>query len=129
ILTSDNPRDEDPAAIARAIEEGLRGHPGVKVDLDRRSAIHDAILDAAPEDVVVIAGRGHETEQIVGSVVVPFSDRDAAMVTTSGMPVTGSLSYTKNEWKCTWYGSHGVLPLMSTASPGAKSSVLSARYP
>jgi UDP-N-acetylmuramoyl-L-alanyl-D-glutamate--2,6-diaminopimelate ligase len=79
ILTSDNPRDEDPAAIARAIKEGLTGHPGVQTDLDRSSAIRKAVLDAATEDVVVIAGRGHETEQIVGSVVIPFSDRDVAL--------------------------------------------------
>jgi UDP-N-acetylmuramoyl-L-alanyl-D-glutamate--2,6-diaminopimelate ligase len=79
LLTSDNPRDEDPAAIAAAIREGLAGHSNVETDLDRRSAIRRAVLEAAPDDVIVVAGRGHETEQIVGCAAVPFSDKDVAL--------------------------------------------------
>jgi UDP-N-acetylmuramoyl-L-alanyl-D-glutamate--2,6-diaminopimelate ligase len=64
VLTSDNPRREDPAAIARQIREGLGDHPDVVSILDREAAIRAALADAGPEDVVVIAGRGPETEQI-----------------------------------------------------------------
>jgi UDP-N-acetylmuramoyl-L-alanyl-D-glutamate--2,6-diaminopimelate ligase len=74
ILTTDNPRDEDPAVIARAIAEGLTGHASVTTELDRGKAIADAIARAATDDVVLIAGKGHETEQLVGTEVRHFSD-------------------------------------------------------
>ena len=91
VLTSDNPRDEDPAAIAAAIRQGLAGHPSVDVDLDRRSAIRRAVLGAAPDDVVLVAGRGHETEQIIGGAMVPFSDKDVALAAIRDRPsVSGS---------------------------------------
>ena len=77
-LTTDNPRDEDPADIARAIAKGLEGHPAVKVDLDRRHAITTAIREAADDDVILIAGKGHETEQIIGTEVRHFSDVEVA---------------------------------------------------
>jgi UDP-N-acetylmuramoyl-L-alanyl-D-glutamate--2,6-diaminopimelate ligase len=64
VLTSDNPRSEDPAAIAREIRAGLVDHRDVAEILDREEAIRSAILGAGPEDVAVIAGRGPETEQI-----------------------------------------------------------------
>ncbi|MDC3955827.1 Mur ligase family protein [Polyangium jinanense] len=67
VLTSDNPRSEDPAAIAEQIRAGLGDHPGVRVVVDRAEAIRGAIADAGPSDVVVIAGRGPETEQIFAS--------------------------------------------------------------
>ena len=78
LLTSDNPRNEDPAEIARAIAAGLEGHPGVHVELDRAKAIARAIREAGPDDVVVIAGKGHETEQIGKSGPRPFSDAEVA---------------------------------------------------
>ena len=78
VLTSDNPRDEDPADIARAIEDGLRGHASVRTELDRRKAITSAIEGASDDDVVLIAGKGHETEQLVGSETRHFSDADVA---------------------------------------------------
>lgn len=78
ILTSDNPRDEDPADIARAIAGGLDGHPAVGTELDRAKAIGVAIRDAAADDVVLIAGKGHETEQIIGDEVRRFSDVEVA---------------------------------------------------
>ena len=78
ILTTDNPRDEDPAVIARAIAEGLRGHASVRTELDRAKAITSAIETAGDADVVLIAGKGHETEQLVGSEVRHFSDVDVA---------------------------------------------------
>jgi UDP-N-acetylmuramoyl-L-alanyl-D-glutamate--2,6-diaminopimelate ligase len=78
-LTSDNPRREDPAAIARAIREGATGDGARWLEeLDRRVAIEAAIAEAAPDDVVVIAGRGHETHQEVRGERVAFSDADVA---------------------------------------------------
>jgi UDP-N-acetylmuramoyl-L-alanyl-D-glutamate--2,6-diaminopimelate ligase len=76
IVTSDNPRSEDPAAIVRAIEPGFAGSrtPYV-VELDRARAIDDAVLGARAGDAVVIAGKGHETEQIVGAERRRFDDR------------------------------------------------------
>jgi UDP-N-acetylmuramoyl-L-alanyl-D-glutamate--2,6-diaminopimelate ligase len=79
IVTNDNPRSEDPEAIAAAILEGLRGRSArVEVELDRRRAIERAVLDAAPGDSVLIAGKGHEPYQITGAVTLPFDDRDEA---------------------------------------------------
>ena len=73
IVTNDNPRSEDPAAIARAI---LGGAPEAHVELDRRAAIREAISRARAGDVVVIAGKGHEDYQIVGATRTHFDDRD-----------------------------------------------------
>ncbi len=78
ILTTDNPRDEDPAAIAREIEAGLKGHGCVRTELDRARAITMAVKAAAEDDVVLIAGKGHETEQHVGAETRSFSDVDVA---------------------------------------------------
>ena len=76
VLTSDNPRSEDPEQIARAVLDGLRDGPAsVAVELDRRAAIRDALSAARPGDVVVIAGKGHETGQTIGDRTVPFDDR------------------------------------------------------
>jgi UDP-N-acetylmuramoyl-L-alanyl-D-glutamate--2,6-diaminopimelate ligase len=69
-VTSDNPRSEDPRAIAAAI---AAGH-GYRIELDRRTAIHRAIAAATPRDTVLIAGKGHETYQVVGTAKLPFSD-------------------------------------------------------
>ena len=72
IVTSDNPRGEDPAAIAASIVEGIVA----EVILDRRTAIRSAINDARAGDTVVVAGKGHEAYQIVGGTRLPFDDRD-----------------------------------------------------
>jgi UDP-N-acetylmuramoyl-L-alanyl-D-glutamate--2,6-diaminopimelate ligase len=72
IVTSDNPRSEDPMTIARAIARGIEA----EIELDRRAAIRRAIADARPGDTVVVAGKGHETYQIVGTLSRPFDDRD-----------------------------------------------------
>ncbi len=77
IVTSDNPRHEDPAAIVQDVLEGMQGCRQRPVDLvDRRTAIETALACAQPGDVVLVAGKGHEDYQIVGDRVLPFSDRD-----------------------------------------------------
>jgi UDP-N-acetylmuramoyl-L-alanyl-D-glutamate--2,6-diaminopimelate ligase len=73
IVTSDNPRSEAPLAIIQDILQGTG--PDIEIDPDRRSAIGRAIALAAPGDVVVVAGKGHEQGQEVGGVVEPFDDR------------------------------------------------------
>jgi UDP-N-acetylmuramoyl-L-alanyl-D-glutamate--2,6-diaminopimelate ligase len=81
IVTDDNPRSEDPAAIRAAMLAGARSvgpaQGGEIVEIgDRREAIASAVSLAQPGDVVFIAGKGHETGQEVAGVVHPFSDRD-----------------------------------------------------
>jgi murE/murF fusion protein len=76
IVTSDNPRTEDPRAIVDQILPGVP-HP-FAVDVDRRAAIRAAIAEATPGDVVVIAGKGHEDYQIVASTKHHFDDREEA---------------------------------------------------
>jgi UDP-N-acetylmuramoyl-L-alanyl-D-glutamate--2,6-diaminopimelate ligase len=79
VVTNDNPRTEDPEAIAAAIVPGLeRGGIPFRVELDRALAIERTVLDAAPGDCVLIAGKGHETYQIFGAQRVPFDDRSEA---------------------------------------------------
>lgn len=75
-ITSDNPRREDPRAIARALEAGCRrgGRAYVRVELDRRRAIQQAVESLRAGDVLVVAGKGHENGQIIGDVTHPFSD-------------------------------------------------------
>jgi UDP-N-acetylmuramoyl-L-alanyl-D-glutamate--2,6-diaminopimelate ligase len=83
IVTSDNPRSEDPAAIVREIEAGVRdareGAPvRYEVIVDRRAAIEAAVREAKAGDMVLIAGKGHEDYQIVGSARLHFDDREVA---------------------------------------------------
>lgn len=77
IVTSDNPRSEAPAAIARAICAGFRQRP--RICLDRRAAIREALFEARPGDCVLIAGKGHETTQTIGARRLPFSDRQVLL--------------------------------------------------
>ncbi len=74
IITSDNPRHEDPGAIIEDILRGCEDDGSVTVEPDRASAIALAIAQAAPGDLVVIAGKGHETTQTVGDQKFPFDD-------------------------------------------------------
>lgn len=73
IVTDDNPRSEDPSAIRQAV---LRGAIGAQDIGDRAQAIKTAILSAEKADIVVIAGKGHETGQIIGGEVRPFNDAE-----------------------------------------------------
>jgi UDP-N-acetylmuramoyl-L-alanyl-D-glutamate--2,6-diaminopimelate ligase len=76
IVTDDNPRSEDPATIRAAILAAAKGATEIG---DRAEAIRAAITELQPGDALLIAGKGHETGQIVGDRVLPFSDHDAAM--------------------------------------------------
>lgn len=77
VLTSDNPRSEDPLVIIAAIQAGLSRAPDL-IEPDRATAIQLALVGAAPEDVVLIAGKGHEQTQEIAGRQVPFSDADEA---------------------------------------------------
>ena len=82
ILTSDNPRSEDPAQIAADIAAGAVSRhdadDGLHVELDRSSAISHAVRNAQTGDVIVVAGKGHETAQVSAGHSVPFDDADVA---------------------------------------------------
>ncbi len=80
VITSDNPRSEDPLAIIDEIAAGVPHDlvPTVVIEPDRRSAIRIALSEARPGDTVVIAGKGHEQGQIVGDSKIPFDDRTVA---------------------------------------------------
>lgn len=78
VLTSDNPRSEAPSLILAQILAGVPGHDDVDVIVDRREAIAYALNEAAPNDVVLVAGKGHEATQEVAGVKTPFSDVDEA---------------------------------------------------
>ncbi len=75
-LTSDNPRSEDPDDVIRDIETGMPLHAWYAVEPDRRAAIFEALAFARPGDAVLVAGKGHETEQVIGRETRLFSDRD-----------------------------------------------------
>ena len=75
VLTSDNPRDEDPLKIIEEVRAGVSRTGTLVVEPDRRAAIATALTAARPGDVVVVAGKGHEAVQITGDQVVPFDDR------------------------------------------------------
>ncbi|NJK33611.1 MAG: UDP-N-acetylmuramoyl-L-alanyl-D-glutamate--2,6-diaminopimelate ligase [Oscillatoriales cyanobacterium SM2_2_1] len=79
-VTSDNPRTEDPQQILQDILAGIPPQTSPVVQGDRRAAIRQAILNAAPGDVVVIAGKGHEDYQILGHQKIHFDDRQEARV-------------------------------------------------
>ena len=82
-ITSDNPRHEDPRAIALDIEVGMRkteaakftdGNPPWKMELDREKAIEGAVAMAEKGDIILVAGKGHEEYQVLGSKKIAYSD-------------------------------------------------------
>jgi UDP-N-acetylmuramyl tripeptide synthase len=101
VVTSDNPRSEDPLSIISDALEGVRraapqalsaqavqngfAPPGHIVVPDRREAITLAIRAAQPGDTVLIAGKGHETYQIIGQTTIPFDDREEARQALAGL--------------------------------------------
>ncbi len=76
ILTSDNPRGEDPAYILAQMKAGLDPHHRAIGIIDRREAINTAVAMAAPDDIILVAGKGHETYQIIGTEKRHFDDRE-----------------------------------------------------
>ena len=80
VVTSDNPRSEDPASIVAEIEPGLQA-AGIAytIEVDRTSAIRFALEAAKPGDVVLLAGKGHEKEQILAGRTIPFDDAEVAL--------------------------------------------------
>jgi UDP-N-acetylmuramyl tripeptide synthase len=76
VLTSDNPRSESPAAIVSEIRAGIVRRTPVTVELDRRKAIARALAETRAGDVVVVAGKGHETTQQFAERALPFDDRE-----------------------------------------------------
>jgi len=78
IVTNDNPRTEDPLAIIDEITSGIPDGAAAIVEPDRAAAIERAIDAARPGDVVVVAGKGHETTQEIDGMLLPFDDREVA---------------------------------------------------
>ena len=77
IITTDNPRSEDPESIINDIENGIKKTNGTYIKItDRRSAIKYAVENAKPGDIIVIAGKGHETYQIFKDKTIHFDDRE-----------------------------------------------------
>ncbi|WP_338825303.1 UDP-N-acetylmuramoyl-L-alanyl-D-glutamate--2,6-diaminopimelate ligase [Moorella humiferrea] len=91
IITSDNPRNEEPEAIIADILPGVKEVPGARFDVvvDRRRAIARALAMAREGDMVVIAGKGHETYQIVKGEILPFDDRQVAREELAALGYTG----------------------------------------
>jgi UDP-N-acetylmuramoyl-L-alanyl-D-glutamate--2,6-diaminopimelate ligase len=80
IATSDNPRSEDPMEILKAVEKGMHegGYDNYRIIPDRKEAIYEAIKIAQKDDIVLIAGKGHETVQYVGEQALHFDDAQTA---------------------------------------------------
>ncbi|HEV7644922.1 MAG TPA: UDP-N-acetylmuramoyl-L-alanyl-D-glutamate--2,6-diaminopimelate ligase [Pyrinomonadaceae bacterium] len=86
IITSDNPRTEDPLKIIAEVEAGIKETGTTyKIVSDRREAIHQAVKEAKAGDVIIIAGKGHETYQIIGSDKFHFDDREVAKEALDGL--------------------------------------------
>jgi len=84
VITSDNPRGEEPARIIEEIQRGITpdtrrdGEQRILAIVDRRQAIEHAVDTALPDDIVLIAGKGHEKHQVIGSATLPFDDVEIA---------------------------------------------------
>jgi UDP-N-acetylmuramoyl-L-alanyl-D-glutamate--2,6-diaminopimelate ligase len=83
VVTSDNPRTEDPGAIIDQIEQGMAGVPHLRV-VDRLEAIHRALGEAREGDTLLLAGKGHETYQVLGTEKVPFDEREIVAKAVKG---------------------------------------------
>ncbi|HYL29706.1 MAG TPA: UDP-N-acetylmuramoyl-L-alanyl-D-glutamate--2,6-diaminopimelate ligase [Gemmatimonadales bacterium] len=83
IVTSDNPRTENPDAIIDEIERGMGGAAHIRIT-DRLAAIRRAVAEAAPDDTILLAGKGHETYQVVGTEKQPFDEREIVLEAVRG---------------------------------------------
>ncbi len=79
IVTSDNPRTEDPAAIISDVLQGISDRSKVIIEADRAKAIQNGIERARPGDIVLIAGKGHEEYQVIGKNKIHFSDKEEVL--------------------------------------------------
>jgi len=84
VVTDDNPRSEDGDAIVAEILAGIEDHSRVTVERERAKAVERAVRGAQPGDVVLVAGKGHETEQVIGKQKLHYSDRETAARLTEG---------------------------------------------
>ena len=90
VLTSDNPRGEDPLQILNDVTVGLqKASANYVAEPDRARAIERAIGEARPSDLVLLAGKGHETVQIIGEQKIPFDDREVARATLRALGFSG----------------------------------------
>ena len=91
IITTDNPRNENPAVIAEEVAEGCQQvrQGGFEIELDRARAIDEIIRRAREGDTVLLAGKGHETYQETGGIVQPFDDREKAYETLQALGFSG----------------------------------------
>jgi len=85
VLTDDNPRTEDPAAIVREIAEGTASHPSVRIVHDREKAIEIAVTSAATGDIVLVAGKGHEHRQLTAAGQRELDDRKIVAAILEGL--------------------------------------------
>ncbi len=95
LLTSDNPRSEDPLAIIADIRGGIPAGVAVRTEPDRRRAIELAVASARPGGVVVVAGKGHETTQLIGDRARPFDDRVVAREALDHLAAAGTSQATR----------------------------------
>jgi UDP-N-acetylmuramoyl-L-alanyl-D-glutamate--2,6-diaminopimelate ligase len=87
VITSDNPRSEDPKEITKEIEEGIKKTKGkYKVIVNRKKAIEHALRLAQKNDLVLIAGKGHENYQILKTGKIHFDDREVALEVLKRLP-------------------------------------------
>jgi UDP-N-acetylmuramoyl-L-alanyl-D-glutamate--2,6-diaminopimelate ligase len=84
IVTSDNPRTEDPERIIDDIEEGMAGAPHLRI-VDRRQAIARALAMARADDTILLAGKGHETYQVIGREKLPFDEADVVQAAVAAL--------------------------------------------
>jgi UDP-N-acetylmuramoyl-L-alanyl-D-glutamate--2,6-diaminopimelate ligase len=90
IITSDNPRNEDPIEICNHILAGFRNRENVEVQVDRRAAIESAISNAKEGDTILVAGKGHEPTQTFAHETIAFDDRDVVRQITQSLSRCGS---------------------------------------
>jgi UDP-N-acetylmuramoyl-L-alanyl-D-glutamate--2,6-diaminopimelate ligase len=112
VITSDNPRSEDPGSIIDMIVPGVvrggaplataealaaHGARGYLVEPDRRAAIQKAVAMGRPGDTLVIAGKGHETYQLIGALEIHFDDREEAAAAFAARPARSSATRSQDE--------------------------------
>jgi UDP-N-acetylmuramoyl-L-alanyl-D-glutamate--2,6-diaminopimelate ligase len=83
VVTSDNPRTEDPDAIIDEVEQGMGSRPHLRF-ADRVAAIHASLAEARDGDTLLLAGKGHETYQVIGTEKVPFDERAIVRAAVDG---------------------------------------------